>query len=105
VQVTITSHTQSICFGNDGSHNTYELLSMHDGQAIGNNSFTLDPALSDKDFASLDEEQLVRPRQANGDLPAMTFLHPADGNRLIDKGVEAGFPFRGARPDLRAFEQ
>ena len=35
VQVTIKTHTQSICFANDGSHNLYENLSMHDGQAIG----------------------------------------------------------------------
>lgn len=35
VQVTMKGHTQSICFYNDGSHNIYELLSMHDGQAIG----------------------------------------------------------------------
>ncbi len=35
VQVTITGHTQSICFANDGSENIYESLSMHDGHAIG----------------------------------------------------------------------
>ncbi|HEY1109205.1 MAG TPA: right-handed parallel beta-helix repeat-containing protein, partial [Opitutaceae bacterium] len=35
VQVTITGHTQSICFDNQGSHNVYERLSMHDGMAIG----------------------------------------------------------------------
>ncbi len=35
VQVTIRRHTQSICFYNDGSHNVFERLSMHDGQAIG----------------------------------------------------------------------
>jgi hypothetical protein len=35
VQVTITGHTQSICFDNQGSHNIYEQLQMHDGQAIG----------------------------------------------------------------------
>lgn len=35
VQVTIPTHTQSICFANDGSHNIYERLSMHDGMAIG----------------------------------------------------------------------
>ena len=34
-QVTIKSHTQSECFHNEGSHNIYEQLSMHDGQAIG----------------------------------------------------------------------
>lgn len=35
VQVTIRGHTQSICFENNGNHNIYEQLSMHDGQAIG----------------------------------------------------------------------
>lgn len=35
VQVTIKTHTQSICFENNGSHNIYERLAMHDGQAIG----------------------------------------------------------------------
>jgi len=35
VQVTITTHTQSICFESQGSHNIFERLAMHDGQAIG----------------------------------------------------------------------
>lgn len=35
VQVTLTGHTQSICFSNTGSHNRYERLSMHDGMGIG----------------------------------------------------------------------
>ncbi len=35
VQVTLTGHTQSICFENAGSHNIFERLTMHDGQAIG----------------------------------------------------------------------
>lgn len=35
VQVTITTHTQSICFESQGSHNVFERLAMHDGQAIG----------------------------------------------------------------------
>ncbi|MCU0797295.1 MAG: right-handed parallel beta-helix repeat-containing protein [Akkermansiaceae bacterium] len=35
VQVTMTGHTQSICFSNRGSHNRFERLSMHDGMAIG----------------------------------------------------------------------
>ena len=35
VQVTISTHTQSECFENQGSNNIYELLKMHDGQAIG----------------------------------------------------------------------
>ncbi len=35
VQVNILTHTQSECFENQGSNNIYELLSMHDGKAIG----------------------------------------------------------------------
>lgn len=35
VQVTILTHTQSICFDNEGSHNIYERLVMRDNQAIG----------------------------------------------------------------------
>jgi hypothetical protein len=35
VQVTITTHTQSECFENQGSNNIYEMLRMHDGKAIG----------------------------------------------------------------------
>ena len=35
VQVTIKTHTQSICFESQGSHNVFERLALHDGQAIG----------------------------------------------------------------------
>lgn len=35
VQVTMKGHTQSICFDSNGSHNIFEGLRMHDGQAIG----------------------------------------------------------------------
>lgn len=35
VQVTLTGHTQSECFRNEGGYNIYEGLSMHDGKANG----------------------------------------------------------------------
>ncbi|MVT09106.1 right-handed parallel beta-helix repeat-containing protein [Chitinophaga tropicalis] len=35
VQVTLTGHTQSECFRNEGSNNIYEGLKMHDGKANG----------------------------------------------------------------------
>ena len=68
------------------------------------NSFSLDLKLSDKDFLSIDERELVQPRQANGDLPVMQLLRLAPGSALIDKGVDVGFPFHGLAPDLGAFE-
>lgn len=69
------------------------------------NSWDLDLKLTDKDFVSVDEAELVQPRQANGDLPAIGFLHPSDGSAVIDKGIDVGFPFHGAAPDLGAFER
>jgi len=79
-------------------------LDLSKSDAAGN-SFTLGLDLGDKDFVSLDESELVRPRQATGDLPVTGFLHPAQGSILIDKGVDVGLPFRGAAPDLGAFEK
>ncbi len=35
VQVTILTHTQSMCFDNEGNNNVYEQLSAHDGKGIG----------------------------------------------------------------------
>ena len=68
------------------------------------NSFAPDLPLSARDFISLDEAQLTRPRQADGSLPVITLLHLAEGSALIDAGVDVGLPFRGERPDLGAFE-
>jgi hypothetical protein len=69
------------------------------------NSFDMeDLTLSDKDFVSLDESELTRPRQANGNLPVIGLLHPAPGSPVIDKGVNIRSPFHGAAPDLGAFE-
>lgn len=44
------------------------------------------------------------PRQADGSLPEIDFLHLAKGSDLIDAGVETGLPFFGEAPDLGAFE-
>ena len=70
-----------------------------------NNSFTLDLKVGDKDFLGLDEAELIAPRQTNGDLPEMKFLHLDPASSLIGRGVDVGLPFRGARPVLGAFER
>lgn len=56
------------------------------------------------DFLSLDESELIRPRQPNGDLPTIRFLQLSPGSRAIDRGADLGRPFRGYAPDLGAFE-
>jgi Right handed beta helix region len=71
---------------------------------VSGNYFNLPVKVEEKDFAGLDVAELVKPRQANGDLPEMAFLHLAKGSGLIDKGVDVGLPFAGTAPDLGAFE-
>jgi hypothetical protein len=56
------------------------------------------------DFLSLDIALASAPRQADGSLPEIQFLHLAQGSDLIDAGVDLGFPYNGTAPDLGAFE-
>ncbi len=70
------------------------------------NSFTpgIAVVVSTDDFMSLDEALLLGPRQADGSLPRVNFLRLKQGSDLINKGVDLGFPYSGAAPDLGAFE-
>jgi hypothetical protein len=71
---------------------------------VAGNSFDLGLTITDADFLSVDEAQLTAPRQADGSLPEMTFLHLAPGSQLIDRGVDLEFPFAGSHPDVGCFE-
>jgi hypothetical protein len=71
---------------------------------LANNYFDLNLEAADADFMSLDEAQLVGPRQPDGSLPNITFMHLKPGSKFVDKGVDIGFPFKGAAPDLGCFE-
>jgi len=57
-----------------------------------------------EDFLSLDPTLAAAPRQADGSLPNIDFMHLARGSDLIDAGVDLGLPFKGTAPDLGAFE-
>jgi len=75
----------------------------------GNNNSNY--VVTDADFVSLDESQLLRPRKADGSLPDITFLHLRSDSDLINKGVAVpgrtvdgdGNIITGA-PDLGVFE-
>jgi hypothetical protein len=59
--------------------------------------------LAASDFVSVGTSQipqLTQPRQADGSLPDIDFMKPSAGSRLIDQGVDIGFPFEGTAPDL-----
>lgn len=65
-----------------------------------NPAVTVDPS----DFVSLDTTLLRAPRQADGSLPVTSLLRLAPGSDLIDAGIDVGFPYSGAAPDLGAYE-
>jgi hypothetical protein len=89
-------------------------LSMAGGSSDGFRSGTLatnnswqvvsSPAANSTDVLSVNEALAASPRQADGSLPAVDFLRPVPGGRLVDVGVDVGFPFNGTAPDLGAFE-
>jgi hypothetical protein len=95
------------CLRNNVSYNSRALITKFDPakNKADHNSFAPDLKLTDRDFVCLDEAQLTLPRQADGSLPEITFLHLAEGSVLVDRGVEVGLPFRGLQPDLGAFER
>ncbi len=68
------------------------------------NYFSLPITIGAEDFLGFDEADLMKPRQPNGDLPEIKFLHLAPGSAAIDRGVDVGRPFNGKAPDLGAFE-
>ena len=73
---------------------------VHDDHNSWNGGMTANSA----DFASLNSAGMDGPRQADGSLPNLTFLHLASGSKLIDAGVNVGISYSGNSPDLGAFE-
>lgn len=68
------------------------------------NSWLSPFVVTDDDFLSLEVELASMPRQADGSLPEIEFLHLAQGSDLIDAGVDLGNLYNGVAPDLGAFE-
>jgi hypothetical protein len=60
--------------------------------------------VTNADFISVDATQAIAARNADGSLPAYTFMHLAAGSDLIDRGTNIGLPYAGSAPDLGCFE-
>jgi uncharacterized repeat protein (TIGR02059 family) len=89
----------NISFGNDGGDGFFGT-----GTIQSNNSWIGGPVATSNDFESVDLFLLNSPRQADGSLPDIPFLHLKSGSALIDAGIDVGLPYIGIRPDLGAFE-
>jgi len=56
------------------------------------------------DFVNIDPSAAYGPRNADGSLPDINFMHLAAGSDLIDSGTNVGLPYHGNKPDLGYFE-
>lgn len=72
---------------------------------ITNNSWQNGLSVNATDFISLDINVLSSPRKADGSLPDIDFMQLSVGSDLIDAGINIGLQFKGAAPDLGAFEK
>lgn len=82
------------------SHNTWDFA---DSSIVGSLPWwqpTDTVTVTDDDFLSLDQSQLTWPRNADGSLPEITFMHPDPSSDLIDAGVDVGLPYIGNSPDI-----
>jgi MYXO-CTERM domain-containing protein len=80
------------------------------------NTWDLNITPASSDFASVSDPSVnmtgmqiegmgaLGPRQADGSLPDVDFMHLAAGSHMIDKGTDVGLPYNGAAPDLGAYE-
>src|SRR6186713_627347 len=68
------------------------------------NSWNGGVSLSEADFESLSDTGTDGPRQADGALPNVPFLHLVEGSDLIDAGIDVGLAYNDAAPDIGAFE-
>lgn len=69
-----------------------------------NNTWNLGITCSDADFVSLDVTEAIATRNEDGSLPETSLLHLSSGSRLIDAGIDCGYPYEGMAPDLGCYE-
>lgn len=68
------------------------------------NYFNLPVTVDEKDFVSLNEAELIKPRKADGSLPDVSFMRLSKASDLINAGIDIGFPYKGQKPDLGYLE-
>ena len=77
---------------------------------LGGNSFSIPLVANDSDFLATTTvaaellQALSAPRNLDGSLPVLRLLRPRAASSLVDAGVDAGLPFRGAAPEVGCFE-
>lgn len=90
-----------ISFSNASSSNSFASAAVQEKNSWQS---PFSASLSAASFLSIDSIGLRAPRNTNGSLPHINFLHLASTSNMIDGGVNVGLPFNGNAPDLGAFE-
>ena len=67
-------------------------------------NLTASVTISDADFGSVSLTGTDGPRQSDGSLPLLTYMHLVASSDAINKGTNLGFTYVGTAPDLGAFE-
>src|SRR5664280_942063 len=98
------NHSNYALVRNCIAYNNNEDARIQTGMVHDHNSFDISGAVSDADFMSVNSSGVDGPRQADGSLPNISFLHLSTRSHLIDAGVDVGIPYSGNSPDLGAFE-
>ena len=80
------------------------LVQLGDFAIQETNSWMNGISVDDDDFVSVSPLLADNPRQADGSLPEIDFMHLAAGSDLIDSGTDIGIWFSGSAPDPGAFE-
>ncbi|MFP1907279.1 pectate lyase PelN [Lonsdalea quercina] len=80
-------------------------LTHTQGADMRYNSWNQSKVLSDAEFESVAVTGWDAKRKADGSLPDLKSLHLSAGSWLIDKGGNLNLPYKGAAPDLGAFER
>lgn len=88
----------NVAFGSGGT------ISNLSGGTASFNSWNLSVSVSTADFQGVDLAEAMGPRNPDGSLPDMKFMHLVASSDLIDVGTDVGLPFEGKAPDLGAFE-
>ncbi len=74
------------------------------GEMVSSNYWSLNLTAKDSDFESVDATQMTKPREADGSLPKIGFMHLTKDCAFIDKGQDVKLPYSGKAPDLGCFE-
>jgi uncharacterized repeat protein (TIGR02059 family) len=90
---------------NNISYNNGSADIFQSNQTRDHNSWDSGVTVTNADFLSIDGTELTSPRNADGSLPDINFLHLATGSDLIDAGTDIGTTYSGNAPDLGPFEK